>query len=107
MLDEIKISELVEKYDAEAEKNFRNYQETGISRYERAQHKAEDLADALRAALEAVPTRQKLSHFKAVISYIAGKAESATEPSEYEAVVKELLSFARMEKLIGGEQNDK
>ena len=87
---------MIERYEAEAQKNFDNYQATGYSRYERAQHKAEDLADSLRAALEAIPTRQKLNYLKAELLFLASKAERAKEPHEYEAVVEELLSFARM-----------
>lgn len=58
---------LAEKYQAKADRNYSNYQETGISRYDRERRNAEQLADALRMAANASEGHSKLIHLRACI----------------------------------------
>ena len=53
MLTNKELEAMIERYDAKAEKAYMNYQETGMSRYDRERARNEDLADALRIALNA------------------------------------------------------
>ena len=43
MICKAELEALAEKYAAKADKAFQNYQETGISRYSREYHNAEEL----------------------------------------------------------------
>ena len=53
MLSKAELEVLTEKYEAKAERAYQNYQETGISRYDRERRNAEELADAMRMAAQA------------------------------------------------------
>ena len=98
---------LIEFYEAKAEKAYRNYQDSGIQRYERERHKAEDLADALRMAENASDDHNHLINLKstfASIAYEAKKTDYLPEDQRLDAlekVKKNLLSAARLEGLIG------
>lgn len=53
MMCKAELEALAEKYAAKAEKAYQNYQETGISRYSREYHNAEELFYAFQAAANA------------------------------------------------------
>ena len=53
-LTKAELQRLAEKQEAKAERTFQLYQETGIARYDRERRNAEDLADALFAAADAI-----------------------------------------------------
>lgn len=91
------IEKLVDRYDAKAEKAFRTYQETGIQRYEREQHNAEDLADALRIAMNAQEDHDKLINLRAQLVWWASEAEQLLKgPREapVESLLRDLIAFA-------------
>jgi hypothetical protein len=50
MMSKAGLEVLAEKYEAKAERSYQNYQETGISRYDRERRNAEELAAAMRMA---------------------------------------------------------
>lgn len=77
-----KLEKVIAKYDDEAARNYRNYQESGISRYERQQHKAEDLADTLRVALNAVDEHTKLGFYRGQLHHFASQARAIKDPGE-------------------------
>ena len=98
MLSKAELEVLTEKYEAKAERAYQNYQETGISRYDRERRNAEELADAMRMAAQASDDYSQLinlRHSKRLIprmfrsfiasrmwpisSRIAGKYRSVTE----------------------------
>lgn len=58
---------LAEKYQAKADRNYRNYQETGLSRYDRERRNAEELADAMRMAANAAEDHQQLGAFRSYV----------------------------------------
>ena len=60
---------LADKYQAKADADFQNYQETGMTRYGTSYRKNEELANALRMAADAAD-----EHY----AYIALKAQMAT-----------------------------
>lgn len=97
------LSALIEKYEDEAQKNYRNYQETGMSRYERAQHKAEDLADTLKVALGAVAEHQKLCYYRGQLHHIASAARRVKDPGEAQHILTSIIAIAEMDGLIGKE----
>lgn len=94
---------MVAKYERKAEEAFRNYQETGMRRYEKAYEDASDLADTLRMAQSAHDDHTALLHWKGTISILASKAKMAKEPEQMEKVLKELISTARMHGLTSWE----
>lgn len=107
------LDKLIAKYQEEADKNYRNYQETGMSRYERAQHKAEDLADTLRMAAHAADDHQKRLYYQTEIHNWAALARkikedySKPEPSNQRLVtmlINEILAVARLDGLIPKEE---
>lgn len=98
------LQSLIDKYDAEAEKNYNNYQATGCSRYERAQHKAEDLADTLRVAMNHVDEHAKLGFYQAQLHNFAVQARNIKEPGEARPLVQAILAVAQMENLIRREE---
>lgn len=53
MLSKAELDALVEKYEAKAARAYQNYQETGITRYDREHRNADDLASAMRMAASA------------------------------------------------------
>lgn len=53
MLSKAELEALAERYEAKAGRAYMNYQETGISRYDRERRNAEDLASAMRMAASA------------------------------------------------------
>lgn len=102
-----KLEELIAKYEKQAAQQFDNYQQTGMTRYETAYHNAEDLADTLRMALNASDEHTALLHYKGQLSILAGEAVRADTPEAKDRVLRSLISFARMQGLIGAEEEVK
>ena len=95
-----KLEELVAKYEKQADQAYRNYQETGITRYDTARRTAEDLADTLRIALNSKDEHDALVHFKGTISSLASAARGAHTPEAKDRVLRSLIAFAEMQGLI-------
>lgn len=100
------LEKLAEQYQRKADTAYQNYQETGITRYDTARRKNEDLADALRMAANAADEHSSLVHLKGTLSRLASKAESIAwapdeqKPARMQGVISELLTEARMRGLI-------
>lgn len=85
MLSKAELEVLTEKYEAKAERAYQNYQETGISRYDRERRNAEELADAMRMAAQASDDYSQLINLRGSISVLASKAKDAMrQPEEKE-----------------------
>ena len=95
---------LAAKYAAKAEKAFQNYQETGISRYSREYHNAEELFYAFQAAANAAEEHAALLGMQTVMHNLAGRAQKADTEEKARAVLKELVSYARMMGLVREEE---
>lgn len=68
-MTEEELLDLAKKYQEKADRNYRNYQETGISRYDWERRNAEQLAEAMRMAANASEDHSKLIQLR---SYIYG-----------------------------------
>lgn len=106
MLSKAELDALVEKYEAKASRAFQNYQETGISRYDREYRNADDLASAMRMAASAESDYTKLVNIRGTVSMLASKAQLALKEPEdkretaMEKVLKDLVAMAVMEGLV-------
>lgn len=101
---------LADKHQEKADKAYKNYQETGITRYSRDYWNSEDLAAALRMAANAEEDHRSLTSLRVDISRVASSAAAAERAAEdlklsrMTAVIKELLAVARLHGLIGDER---
>lgn len=106
MMSKAELEVLAEKYEAKAARSFQNYQETGISRYDREYRNADSLASAMRMAANAEGTYTKLVNIRGSVSMIASKAQSDLKEAEdkreaaMEKVLKDLVALAVMEGLV-------
>ena len=81
-----------------------NYQETGISRYDRERRNAEDLASAMRMAASASDDYSRLVSLRGDVSMLASKAKYAMAQQDdkrveaMEKVLKNLVAVA----VLGG-----
>lgn len=89
-LTKAELNKLVDKYQDKAEKAYRNYQETGMQRYDRERQKAEDLAEALNAAANAAEEHNTLQSLRAEFNWVAYRADAAIESGNVE-LMKEIL----------------
>ena len=95
---------LAELYAAKAEIAYRYFQETGISRYNREQRNAEELANAFRAAANAVEEHKELIGMRGELCLLANRAQKADTEEKARAVLKELVSYARMMGMVREEE---
>lgn len=96
-MDKKRLLELAEKHSAKADTAFRNYQETGITRYSTAWHREEELADALRIAAASVEDHMTLVHLRAnVAEWISRATDLKYKPD----ISKEKASAALLVDLI-------
>lgn len=106
MMSKAELEALAEKYEAKASRAFMNYQETGVTRYDRERRNAEDLAAAMRMAASASDNYSSLVHLRADVSMMASDAKTAMRAPEEEReeamkkVLKNLVSVAVMGGLI-------
>ena len=104
MLSKAELEALAERYGAKAGRAYMNYQETGISRYDRERRNAEDLASAMRMAASASDDYSRLVSLRGDVSMLASKAKSAMAQQDdkrveaMEKVLKNLVAVA----VLGG-----
>ena len=102
-MNRVELEALAAKYQEKAEKAYRNYQETGITRYSREMRNNEDLADAIRMAARAADDSHKLVDLRVTFSALADKARrlrSLQNSPEVESFLKEVVAAARIRDLI-------
>lgn len=104
MICKAELEALAKKYAAKADKAYQNYQETGISRYSREYHNAEELFYAFQAAANAAEEHAALLGMQTVMHNLAGRAQKADTEEKARAVLKELVSYARMMGLVREEE---
>lgn len=100
---------LAEKYEAKAQRNYQNYQETGITRYDRERRNAEELASAMRMAARASDDYSQLINLRGSISMLASKAKDAMrqpEEKKMEAMREALRNLVSMARLSGLTSDD-
>lgn len=102
-MDRKSLEALADKHQAKADRAYRNYQETGISRYDNERRKNEDIADAMRMAAAASDDHQKVIHLRATLADLSAKAAHIEympedqKPKALESLRKNLLAMARLE----------
>lgn len=105
-MDRKSLEALANKYQSKADQAYRNYQETGISRYDNERRKNEDIADAMRMAAAASDDHQKMIHLRTSLMNLAGEAFYISYMPEdqkqkaLESLRKNLLALARLEGLM-------
>lgn len=96
---------LAEKYDAKAETAFRNYQETGISRYDRERIRHEDLAQALRIAASAKDDHDALVDLRCCLADLGHRAQAilnrhTVTVDEAQTLLRDVAASASLRGLI-------
>lgn len=101
------LEKLAEKYQAKADADYQNYQETGMTRYGTAYRKNEDMADAFRMAAAAADEHHSYIAMKGQMANFAWRAKMAstaeTEEKQDElakAIVRDLVSYGVLQGLI-------
>ena len=92
-----RVAKLCEQYRKKADRNFRNYQETGEPRYERESRNAEEIADALSVAMDHADEHDKYICLKIEVADLAHKAEDLLhdgDRSKYGDQLQKLISLA-------------
>ena len=87
-MDKASLEALANRYRVKAEKAFRNYQETGMQKYERERINAEDLEEAIRMAINAADDHSLMIYLRSSICDLAAKAEFGGD------VRKDLIAIA-------------
>ncbi len=96
------IQALADRYQRIADRAYRNYQETGIGRYDTKYRDNERLADALRIAANEAADHNKMVLCKLTLSQLASKASLAktsdTETAErlVDEILKDLIAYGKM-----------
>lgn len=106
MMSKAELEVLAEKYQDKAQKAYSNYQETGITRYDRERRNAEAMSDAFHMAASAADDHAKMISLRATLSMLAAKAKAATrapeeqKPEQLEKVARDLVAAAVLEGVI-------
>lgn len=90
-LSKDELEKLAAKYQDKADRAYRNYQETGVSRYDRERRNAEDMAEALRAAANAAEEHSALGSIRGEFLWIAGQADKALAENAPREKLAEIL----------------
>lgn len=104
------LMKLAEKYQAKADADFQNYQESGMSRYGSSYRRNEDMAEALRMAAGAADEHRAHISMKVEMANFASRAQmlaiADTEEKRADltqALIRDLADYGRLMGLIGGE----
>lgn len=90
MMDAKALKKLIDRYQQKADTAYRNYQESGVSRYDREYRNNEDLADALLIALNASGEHTQLISIRSDLASLAGAAEQAVHHHDVDEATKVL-----------------
>ncbi len=106
MMSKAELEVLVQKYEDKADRAYRNYQDTGISRYDRERRNAETMADAFRMAAGASDDYAAMIHLRADLVEAAYMARAAmkspdeNKSAEMEKVLKTVEAMAVRRGLV-------
>lgn len=93
---------LADKYSQKADKAYRNYQDTGMTRYDTERRKNEDLADAMCMAAAAADEHHALIHLRGTMASLTAEAKRIEfipedqKPKYLEQLRKNLISAANL-----------
>lgn len=94
MMSKTELEALIEKYEGKAKRAYRNYQDTGITRYDWERRNAEKLASAFRMAADSADEHAALIAMKSELCYLANCARRADTEEKAKSVLRELVSYA-------------
>lgn len=101
-----RLLQLAENFQKKAEKDYENYQATGIGRYDSSRNRNEELADALFMAASAADEHAEYLHMKYQMSEFAHAAKDIRMASEAvkqkmtEKLIRELEAYGCLRGLI-------
>ena len=107
-MDNARITQLRDQYRARADTAYKNYQDSGDSRYYRTKNRAEDIADALQIALNAADDHNSMLDLRACLSALANKAQRIIDnahgdpydPVDVHDFLRAAIAEARVRELI-------
>ena len=110
-MTKVELEKLAEKYQKKADDAFRNYQETGITRYGTSYRNNEEMADALRMAASAADEHAALYSLRGQIANFAWRAKLISSPDKTDeevaeltyALIRDIVSYGKLLGLIGGD----
>ncbi len=105
ILDEKELKKLIEKYDKRADNALQLYQETGAKRHYTANYTSQNMADALRVALQAKEDHEDLQNMKLELSNFASRGAAATSQLRPESERAELAAILAKELADYGKRN--
>lgn len=101
-----RLMQMAENYRQKADRDFRNYQESGIGRFGTAYHRHEELADALTMAAEAADEHAAYLALKHQMYVFANRANEIQHAHEMQReklaleLAKQVLAYGRLQKLV-------
>lgn len=101
-MNRTEIERYIKRKDEVAERNYRNYQDSGVQRYETTYRRAEFEADLGRRALAAADEHEQLIAIRATAGDLAARAMRAVhymDEREFFQICKELAAFGRLQGL--------
>ena len=101
-MDRKEIEAYIRRKDEVAERNYRAFQDSGVTRYDTNYRRAEFEADLARLALNAAGDHTELIAVKATIGELAGRAVRAMhygDAEELQKVGKELAAYGHSKGL--------
>lgn len=103
------LEKLIERYERNADNNYRNYQDTGAQKYYAAYNRYQDTADVLRYALQSNEHYAQLVDIRADLSIAAGLAQRLNDRYEdygfydsekVQSLCNQIIEAARSKGLI-------
>lgn len=94
-MDKKRIEKLAHNFGVKAEKAYRNYQDSGVPRYDREYRNNQELADIMTMALSAVDEHNAYISMRCDLAQLAGKCEHALRnPDEVASVLNSVVAVA-------------
>ena len=100
-----RLKQMAANFRRKADKDFQNYQETGIGRYGNSYHRNEELADALDMAAAAADEHAEHLHMKYQLAVFAKQAQAIRQkkeldPAKADKLLRELEAYGCLQGLI-------
>lgn len=110
-MNKAELEKLAEKYQKKADNDYRNYQETGITRYGSSYRRNDDMAEAFRMAANAADEHREYVSMKGQMANFAWRAKMISSPEKTDeevaeltyALIRDIVSYGKMLGLIGGD----
>ena len=94
------IEKFIEHYEGVSARNYDNYQQSGIARYDREYRKAEDMVEIGRMALSIVDSREQNNNMRFYIGTWGSKAIDILHYAKHEDQTEEIQQLLRDMKAV-------